>query len=244
MDATGLSAYSALVLCPLLIVFWLVQRVSRREIGFTWGGANYYGLAVLHPLVVIGAIAVLAFAMHAVDLSNFVATKVVINLTSLTVATFIVALVTEEGFFRGWLWASMKRTGMSEAKVLVWTSVAFAAWHISAVALPTGFNPPKEEIPVFLVNATVMGMIWGMLRWLSGSIVVTSLCHGLWNGLDYVFFGFGTHKAALGITQTRIYGPENGYLGLTANIIFAAALWFLVVRKVNERPLDAAATHA
>lgn len=231
MDATGLSNYSAFALLPLLVIFWLWQRLSRREAGFVWGGAKYYGLAVLHPVIVIGAIAGIGFAMRATDLSGASGKKIVINLVSLTVATFLVALITEEGFFRGYLWGALRRTGLSDVQVLVWTSVGFAAWHISAVVLPTGFNPPKEEIPVFLINATVIGAIWGMLRWLSGSVVVTSLCHGLWNGVDYVLFGFGAHKGALGIQQTSIFGPENGYLGLGANLAFAAALWFAVVRR-------------
>jgi uncharacterized protein len=69
------------------------------------------------------------------------------------------------------------------------------------------------------------GAIWGLLRWISGSVVVASLCHGLWNGVDYVFFGFGTKIGALGIKNTAVYGPEVGMLGLALNIVFVVALW-------------------
>jgi hypothetical protein len=231
MDVTGLSAFSAFALFPLLVIFWIWQRVSRQEIGFTIGHARHYAFAILHPVMVIGVIAAIAFAMGATDLSHLVWRKVAINLTSLVIGTFLVAMVTEEGFFRGWLWASLHRAGSNETRTLVWTSIAFAAWHISAVVLPTGFNPPREQVPVFLVNAAVIGLIWGMLRLLSGSIVISSLCHALWNGLDYVFFGFGTHQAALGIAKTGIYGPENGLLGLAANVLFASLLWRMAARK-------------
>jgi hypothetical protein len=40
-----------------------------------------------------------------------------------------------------------------------------------------------------------------------------------------VFFGYGTKVGALGITDTTIYGPEVGFLGLGLNLLFAAVLW-------------------
>ena len=76
-----------------------------------------------------------------------------------------------------------------------------------------------------MVNAAVLGLIWALLRSISGSIVVSSVCHGLWNGGAYAFFGYGTKVGALGIADTAIYGPEVGILGLGLNILFAATLW-------------------
>lgn len=54
MDATGFTAFSALPLCPLLALFWYLERFSRVEIGITWGRPRDYGLAVLYPLAVLG----------------------------------------------------------------------------------------------------------------------------------------------------------------------------------------------
>jgi membrane protease YdiL (CAAX protease family) len=76
-----------------------------------------------------------------------------------------------------------------------------------------------------MINAAVMGAVWGLLRCISGSVIVASLSHGLWNGMDYVCFGFGTKIGALGIKNTALYGPEVGVLGLALNIAFLAALW-------------------
>ena len=67
----------------------------------------------------------------------------------------------------------------------------------------------------------------GMLDWMSGSIIVASCSHGLWNGIAYVFFGFGTKTGALGIRNTAIFGPEIGVLGLITNAFFAVLLWQL-----------------
>jgi hypothetical protein len=76
-----------------------------------------------------------------------------------------------------------------------------------------------------MINAAVMGAIWGMLRLISGSIIVASVSHGVWNGGAYVLFGFGSKVGALGIKETALYGPEAGVLGLILNLVFAAALW-------------------
>jgi hypothetical protein len=64
-----------------------------------------------------------------------------------------------------------------------------------------------------------------MLRVISGSVVVASVGHGLWNGFAYVLFGFGTKAGALGIEDTVLYGPEVGWLGLGLNLLFVLGLW-------------------
>jgi membrane protease YdiL (CAAX protease family) len=234
MDANGVSAFSALPLLPLMALFWFLQRFSRREMGFTWGTSLHYGLALLYPILVMGAIAVVAALTGAIDVSETNWTKTAANLALITVSTVLVTILTEEGFFRGWLWASLRRAGLTPRNTLVWTSLAFAAWHISAVVFETGFEPPAKQIPVYLVNATILGAIWGRLRSLSGSIVVASVSHGLWNGMAYALFGFGTHVGALGIENTALYGPEIGALGLGLNAAFFVLLSRLPTRRVAE----------
>ena len=225
MDATGLSAFSAFALLPLMLLFWYFDRLSRSEMGFRWGKPAQHALALVYPLVVIGLVAIVATFAGAVDLSKTNWGKALANLLILTIATALVAIITEEGFFRGWLWGSLTRRGISESRVLIYTSIAFALWHISPVILDTDFRPTPSQVPVYLINAAVIGMVWGMLRWMSGSIIVTSFSHGLWNGIAYVFFGFGTKTGALGIRNTAIFGPEIGVLGLITNAMFAFLLW-------------------
>jgi membrane protease YdiL (CAAX protease family) len=236
MDATGTSAFSSLPLFPLLTLFWYLQRFTAREVGFSWGGLRalrYYGLAVLYPLLVMGAIAGVAALAGVLDpaAAPHHAHSLWRNLLLVGGTTIPVALLTEEGFFRGWLWASLRRANQGKIAILVLTSVAFALWHWSSVVLPTGFNPPIAQVPVFMLNAAVLGGIWGMLRLLSGSLVVASVSHGVWNGLAYVLFGFGSHIGALGISNTTIYGPEVGLLGLLLNLGFAIALYCWCARE-------------
>jgi len=90
-------------------------------------------------------------------------------------------ILTEEGFFRGWLFGSLQRAGLSEGKIMIWTGIAFSLWHIPAVTMNTEDAVPLAQIPVLLINAVISGAIWGMLRSLSGSIIVTGVCHAIAN---------------------------------------------------------------
>jgi membrane protease YdiL (CAAX protease family) len=230
MDANGLAAFSALPLIPLTALFWYLQKFSRAEIGLAWGGLQGYALAIAYPVTVLGLSALAAIAAGATDTSGTDWNKTLINVALMCGIGIVMGLITEEGFFRGWLWAALKRAGKSDSQVLLWTSLAFTTWHISAIALDTGFDVPAAEVPVYLVNAMLLGLIWGMLRMLTGSIVVSSVSHALWNGIDYPLFGFGERVGALGIQQTHIYGPEVGLMGIVLNVLFAAALYRAIKR--------------
>jgi membrane protease YdiL (CAAX protease family) len=98
------------------------------------------------------------------------------------------------------------------------------ALHISTISLDTGFDVPADEIPIYLINATLIGGVFGIIRMISGAVIAPSLCHAVWNGLDYPLFGFGEKVGALGIQQTHIYGPEVGILGIGLNLVFLAYL--------------------
>ena len=236
MDAMGASTFSALPLFPLFVLFWLLQRLPTKSVGMSWGGAKalrWYMLSILYPIAVMGAIGLIAAltgALHstvAPPHKHSLWFTVPVNIVS----GLPVALLTEEGFFRGWLWASLERTGQRALVVLVLTSVAFALWHWSSVVLPTAFNPPMAQVPFFMINATIIGANWGMLRLLSGSVVVSSVSHSIWNGLAYSLFGYGTSVGALGIADTALYGPEIGVLGLVFNAVVAATLLVVCRRE-------------
>lgn len=226
MDASGLTAFSAMPLFPLLALFWYLDRFSRDAMGFVWGRRRDYGLAAMYPATVIGAAVAIAALGRATHLAGANWQKAGINLVLIATATVIVAIVTEEGFFRGWLWASLVRAGLNSDKVLIWTSIAFALWHVSFATLAKGFELPPLQAALFILNAAAIGAIWGLLRSISGSIVVSSVSHGLWNGAAYALFGAGAKVGALGVVETAIYGPEVGVTGLGLNLLFLSSLWW------------------
>lgn len=233
MDFTGYFVFSALPLCGLILVFWLIQRQTKAEIGLALGSLKDYGLALSYPAVVLGAAALAAYFSGALSLAQADWGKVGINiLIGSTVGTLMVML-TEEGFFRGWLWGAFGRAGLSSGKVLAVTSLLFTAWHVSAVTSGTDYGLPWDQVPVYLVNAMLMGLVWGLMRLVSGSIIVASACHAVWNALAYGLFGFGTKVGALGIANTAFFGPEVGYLGILLNGAFF--LWLLARAKSSGK---------
>jgi membrane protease YdiL (CAAX protease family) len=225
MDAAGLSDLSFASLFPLMGVFWFIQRLPRKSMGFAPGHWRDYGLAIAHPTAIIGAVSAVCLVAGAIDTQATHWLSVRSEFLSALLLSIPLAMLTEEGFFRGWLFASLQRAGLSEGQVVVCTAIAFSLWHIPAVSMNTADALPLAQIPVLLINAVVIGTIWGMLRSVSGSIVVTSVCHAFWNALVYTLFGFGTTVGALGVRQSAIYGPESGYWGLGLNLVLAIALW-------------------
>ena len=71
-----------------------------------------------------------------------------------------------------------------------------------------------------------------MLRMATGSVLVAAVCHAVWNGIDYPLFGFDEKVGTLGITQTHIYGPEVGVVGILLNGLAAWVLWVWVRKRM------------
>lgn len=233
MDGTGLTAFSALPLLPIALALWWLVGGDRRSVGLVVGSARSYLIAAAYPLLVIGLATTIALGAGAGTIARIDWPTTIRQVAIAATATIVVAVLTEEGFFRGALWRALNRGDDTGWRTVLWTSVAFALWHISAVTLPTGFDLPRAEIPVFLVNAAVMGAIWGTLRFASGSIVVSSVSHGIWNGLTYVLFGYGRRTGALGVARVDIYGTEIGFVGLLLNVLALALLAGIIFRRTN-----------
>lgn len=64
MDAVGLSDVSFASLLPLTLIFWAMQRLPRKSMGIALGRWRHYGLAILHPVVIIGALGVKQTALY------------------------------------------------------------------------------------------------------------------------------------------------------------------------------------
>lgn len=237
MDVLGIGL-NVLPLIPLFFLFWYLQRLSRAEIGLAWGRSQDYALAIFYPAVVLALIGLIAWLSGAVTFAHIDWLNTLLNLVGQVLVTAVFAIVTEEGIFRGWLWASLERAGVARLGVFAWTSVAFGLWHLSTALLPTAFHPALAQVPVYIANATVIGFVWAQMRQRSGSIVVTSVSHGVWNGLVYVLFGFGTTLGALGIHNTAVFGPEIGLVGLGLNVLFAVFMWLGFSRGRAVAPVE------
>lgn len=238
LDATGYSMLSALPLIPLFAVFAWWDRLSLREIGFVGGTSRDHLLALGLPVLVMTILTAVAYMNGAVDFSAIDPGKAGRNVALLATITFVMAMITEEGFFRGWMWGALARRGASAAFVLALTTAAFAIWHVPFVYLSTEFQFARESIPIYFANVVLLGLIWGLLRLASGSIVVASAAHALWNGLTYVLFGVGDRPGMLGIRDVALYGPEVGLYGLLLNGLVAAGLVWVLRGKIAARAMS------
>src|SRR5688572_9470434 len=125
--ASGLPAeLGALSLIPLVGLFWYLGRFSRAEMGFVWGRGRYYSLGLLQPAFVFGPVALVAWLAGAIHLQTSDWPKTMFNLATTIPITILLAVITEEGFFRGWLWAALQRARLSKVWVVVLTSIAIA----------------------------------------------------------------------------------------------------------------------
>ena len=215
-------------LAAMMIALWAVQRLTRREVGIAIGDSKSYFLALAYAVGIIGCVALGAWAAQLIDLKDYSASTVFRRLTLNFLVTLVLALVTEEGFFRGALWGSCERAGFSPAKTIIWTSFAFGLWHFAVPIIDPDFSQPLSKVPQYVIGSTVFGVAMGLLRLRSGSIIVTSLCHAVWNASVYTFFGAGEKIGQLGISDSSIWDPERGYAGLVLAVLVAALWWWWV----------------
>ena len=110
-NACGLPSVGAFLLFPVIGIFWYLTRYSRKEMGLALGPLHYYGLGLLHPVLVLGLISLAAWLTVAIDIQNPDWSKVALSFAITALVSILVAILTEEGFFRGWLWAPSSMPG-------------------------------------------------------------------------------------------------------------------------------------
>lgn len=223
--ASGEGALYNLWLAVMLAVLWGGQRLTRREVGLAVGDGTSYLVAFAYVAVIVGLVGLGAWAAHAIDLTNFSAATVSRRLALNFLVTFALTLITEDGFFRGALWGSCERAGFSPAKTVLWTSVAFGLWHLAVPLIDPDFSQAAAKVPQYVLGSTAFAVAMGLLRLRSGSVIVPSFCHGLWNATVYTLFGAGKKVGQLGIADHGMWDPERGYAGLALALAAAALLW-------------------
>jgi membrane protease YdiL (CAAX protease family) len=224
MDLAGLSAASALPLMGLVLLYWLLTRHSWADWGLRWGRPGDYGIALLYPLFVMGIIAVILILSGA-EIGTTDWRAALRSFGIIALATLPGAYLTEEGFFRGSLFAGCTRDGLSIRQTIVLTSLVFGAWHISWATISEEGRVALHILPVYLLNATLLGAAWGLMRQLSGSVLVATVSHAIWNGMAYSLFGYGSSTGLLQVSNPFFLDPERGVAALLLNGLVVAYLW-------------------
>ncbi len=91
-----------------------------------------------------------------------------VALTLFWLSLTVIAPVSEEIAFRGFILRGWMSTRLGVTGAIVLSSLLFAAIH------------GPHQLPVF-ISLFVGGMLLATMRWLSGSIVPTILMHATWN---------------------------------------------------------------
>ena len=223
---TGNPLPYLLVLTLLAGITWAVLRLGRQEMGLALGGAAGHFVALLYPVAAIGLLGILAWIAGRTGAEPVLTGENWKRLGLMFASTWVGTLITEEGFFRGALWGVSLRAKWKPLSVLLWTSIAFMAWHIAVPIIEEDFRLVTHQIPIYYGNVLLLGLAWGLLRLISGSILVACTAHASWNALAYVFFGYGMKSGALAVDRISLFGPERGVLGLVVN----AAVVLLLLR--------------
>jgi len=222
---TGATIWYTLAISPLLIALWVGSRLSPPALGLRMGTPGAYLLALSYPVGVMGVTVGLTAIFGAIHVPVLPAPKIAFAMLQMVVVTFCLALMTEEGFFRGWLWGMLERAGRGRASVLLITSSAFCIWHLAIhLVMPRG-GLSLPGLPAYLGNIFLLGINLGQLRMVSGSILAPALGHALWNALQYILFGFAAQTGVLSLSSTGLWDPERGLSGLFLNGLFAWAVW-------------------
>lgn len=236
---TGKENYYALVLLPLILFLFAATRLNRSEMGLRLGSAVSYLISLYYPIAVMGLATFIAFAAGYISLRSvanpdITNTKIVLGILLLFLVSLIFGLLTEEGFFRGWLWGILEKRCSTFRLKLIWTSLLFSIWHFKVTSLCHSFIIPMTYVPIYLGNVLLIGMLLGLLRQISGSIIVPLVCHALWNTIQYTLFGSGDEYAFLGISSYWIFDPERGLLGLVLNLFAVIFVWRWYNKEISE----------
>lgn len=135
-------------------------------------GQILFGIACLAPLLIAFDLITLAFGRDVVPAfmrDNYLTAREAGTLPLFFLAVVVVAPITEEIAFRGFLFRGLSQSFLGLAGTLVVTSIAWAAMHVQYDTL-------------ILAQIFLIGLLLGWLRWASGSTLLTILLHMLANG--------------------------------------------------------------
>jgi membrane protease YdiL (CAAX protease family) len=161
---------------PLFIIalaVWSTRSGLTEYLGLYWPERRY---------VVIG-IAVLAILIPVVDLVSVFAGQAVTpkfvtdlytsardsgSLWLLVIAIVVAAPLVEETVFRGFLLPGLAASRLGIWGAIVATSVGWAVLHL-------------QYQPFYLMQIVALGIVFGWLRWRSGTMTLTLILHGIVN---------------------------------------------------------------
>jgi membrane protease YdiL (CAAX protease family) len=223
-----------------------VHKEKIRELGFRGCSFKHAGFAIMIPALIFLFILVLDGLLGLVkiqplsDIKNPFDGQIGLGLGELILViiasalfTFIGSFISEELGFRGYL---MRRfAAFGDFRAILLSSLLFGLWHIppSLILLGSGW----ARTAIYAVNIFLFGLMLGCLFSVSKSLIPSSLCHGIWNALEYSLFGYGNTQALFAGNSRVLFDPEEGLIGtavlLVGGIVFLGKMQDIRLLKIG-----------
>lgn len=169
-----------------LAVIWLAIRIARCR------AVDYLALVWPRPRDLVLGFACLVVLLPLADLTSYLAGEPIVpdfvrdlyvtgrdsgTLWLLAIALVVAAPVTEELVFRGFLFRGLAASRVGVGGAILISSALWAVMHI-------------QYSPFFIVHIFVMGLVFGWLRWRSGSTTLTLILHAAVNLVSLLQIAF------------------------------------------------------
>lgn len=232
----------ALSAATMFVATWAMGRLTRCSMtsyGFAWRGQGWnFVLGSASSLTLLsGLIAIL----HAFGWLQFEGTHPGFSSAAWNGLRWAVAFlflgIFEEGFVRGYLQYALGRS------IGFWWSALFLSF---AFALTHKHN--AGESPIGLLSAGLIGMVFCLSLYRSGSLAWAVGFHSVWDWAEAFLFGvpnsgtisqgrfISTHAAGSTLWSGGATGPEGSLLILPAIAVAALCAWRLTIPSRTSKP--------
>jgi membrane protease YdiL (CAAX protease family) len=231
---------------PVGVVAVLFQKFLHKEkvrdLGFKGSSLKHAVQAIALPIFIILSVSFLDHALGIVKIGPLSGTRhpftgeagisrgefLLVLLTS-ALLTFVGVFISEELGFRGYLMTRL--AGHGGFKALLFSSILFGVWHIPTSLILLGSGALGTAI--YAANIFLLGIVFGYFFLASGSLIPSSICHGVWNALEYGLFGYGNTPAVIYGNARWLFDPEEGLIGTA--VLLAVSLILLGRVKNSKR---------
>lgn len=170
------------IIVPLALLYLYINKVLKKvlklplnefRIGKPENILLWSICALALPLAVSGFF--VFFTPGTFATSDFATERVIRYIVRAFFDTCLVAGITEEVIFRGFIMRLLEKRWNIKVAMIV-PSVIFGLLHITSMDSPTVI-----DVLVLLVAGTGVGIMFSMIAYQSGSIWASALVHGVWN---------------------------------------------------------------
>jgi membrane protease YdiL (CAAX protease family) len=236
------QVFILLVGLAAILIQKFVHREPIRGLGYRWAEAPWIVYGIVIPFVILLVIAGIGLISEWVKLSprqemssaiifkveEFTIGALLLSIFIQFVMTFLANFISEELAFRGFLITRFR--ALPAWKAVLISSVIFGLWHIPVGLLVV--HSGWLRLIIYAVNIACVGVVFGWLFVRSGSLIPACLAHGVWNALEYTFWGMGNMQGVFTGTHRILFDPEEGVAG---TIVLLIAGVVLLVRLSNMR---------